>query len=83
MEFFGNRLTEDQVKTIVRTYMEIRYGDIDQDPSQDDIRFALKHYLKRMLEEPHIYVHQNDHGEWVWDIVEEELDDEAFYEHPN
>ncbi|RXT08973.1 hypothetical protein [Ammoniphilus sp. CFH 90114] len=83
MEFFGNRLTDDQVKTIVEAYMEIRYGDLELEPSQEDIRFALKHYLKRMLEEPEIFVHQNDHGEWVWDIVEGELEDEAFYEHLN
>ncbi len=84
MEFYGNRLSEDQVKAIVSSFMHDHYGEDDREPSIDDIRFALKYFLKRMTEEPHIYVKQNDQGEWIWDIIEEEgLEDDAYYDHPN
>lgn len=84
MEFYGNRLTEDQVKEIVSSFMLERYGEDDREPSLDDIRFALKHFLKRMAEEPDIYVKQNDEGEWIWDIIEENgFKDDAHYDHPN
>ena len=83
MEFYGNRLSEDQVKTIVSEFMKIRYGKEEKEASPDDTRFALKDYLKRMTAEPQIYIHQNDHGEWTWDIIEENIEDEAFYDHTN
>lgn len=84
MEFYGNRLSEDQVKEIVSSFMHERYGDDHREPSLNDIRFALKYFLKRMTEEPNIYVKQNDQGEWIWDIIEEEgLEDDAHYDHPN
>lgn len=84
MEFYGNRLSEDQVKAIISSFMHDRYDEGDRKPSIDDIRFALTYFLKRMTEEPHIYVKQNDQGEWIWDIIEEEgLEDDAYYDHPN
>lgn len=84
MEFYGNRLSDDQVKEIVSSFMYERYGENGREPSVDEIRFALKNFLKRMTEEPNVYVRQNDQGEWVWEIVEENgLEDETYYDHPN
>ncbi|WP_167577778.1 hypothetical protein [Ammoniphilus sp. YIM 78166] len=83
MEFYGNRLSQDQVKTIVSEFMKIRYGNEEKEASPEEIRFALQHYLRQMTEEPNIYIHQNDHGEWTWDIIVEDLEDEAYYDHMN
>jgi hypothetical protein len=83
IEYYGNRLDEDQVHSIVNAFMEERYRDTLRQATVEDIRFALKNYLKRMTGEPSIYIKQDEKGEWVWDIVEEEIIDEAYYEHPN
>lgn len=83
MEYYGNRLAKDQVDAIVDYFMKERYGSEERQATLDDIHFALRFYLKRMTGEPHIYVHQNDQGEWMWDIVEEGFDDEAYYDHQN
>jgi hypothetical protein len=83
MEYYGNRLDNHQVESIVADFMQNRYGTCEREPSPDDIRFALKYYLKRMNEEPNIYVNLNEQGEWIWDIVQEDIHDEAQYDNTN